>query len=789
MAKKAHLLFVDAHDSFSQNIVALLYQLLDVTITTVPIELDVRDELFIHEEPFFNSFDAIILGPGPGHPKNETDIGLFTSIWRIASNSRIPVLGICLGFQSLCLTYGAPITFMKMPCHGQSRRVLSSNDDILADVGEISATNYNSLGVPLGWFENDLEPSRPGSSASIGSGSSFFNSDLAVSVPSQPIVYAPKPCRNHLVPLGWNDAGYVMAVKHNLYPFWGLQFHPESCKSNEACHKILVNWWTAAQKHNLEMRTIPNRTIPTRTSGWAFQEVQVEDGTISGRMLKKVLQLTNFAACEVQSRTMPLVCDVEEISQLCIDSSAWAKVAMLESTKKGRFSIYAISDDKVWQLEHKAGSCKALDHQGNVIAEWPCEAKVVMQVVEDLMVRRRVSKGRSEVPFWGGFVGYLSYEMGLASVEVDQHRFPEGVEVIPDISLMWVDRSIVVDKEQGVVHIQSIRKYDLEWISTTTEALQQLGTKPPSSSATRSPYFHDALSGTTIQLPSRTAYLSQIRSCISQLMDGNSYELCLTTEALVRTPNAGHIPWLFYRSLRRHNPVPYSAFLHLNGTHILSSSPESFLTWTRSGKIDMIPMKGTVQKSPTITFQHAQEILSTPKEAAENLMIADLIRHDLYSTVGHEAKVEVVKLCEVVEHETVYQLVSHIRAHMPVPADSTATAELTTHYGMESLRRALPPGSMTGAPKKRSCEILRDLEKRARGVYSGVLGYMDVGGGGAWNVCIRTAFSQHEEDADELTWHIGAGGAITVLSDEEAEWEEMMGKLESVLSAFRPDDH
>jgi para-aminobenzoate synthetase len=315
---------------------------------------------------------------------------------------------------------------------------------------------------------------------------------------------------------------------------------------------------------------------------------------------------------------------------------------------------------------------------------------------------------------------------------------------------------------------------------------------------------------TTINLPNHDTYISRILACKSELMAGNSYELCLTTTATTITPNLPHAPWTIYNSLRQHNPVPFAAFLHLHHTTILSSSPEQYLTWSATTQtLDMIPMKGTVKKTPTMTRHQATQLLSTPKESAENLMIADLIRHDLYTTVGRASKVEVVKLCDVIETETVYQLVSHIRAHAPPPpspspSPTSSTARNMTHHGLKALTHTLPPGSMTGAPKKRSCEILRRLEARPRGPYSGVIGYIDVSGNGGWSVAIRTAFSHddHEGDANDddntenaaerpqrqrhQTWHIGAGGAITVLSDEEQEWEEMMTKLDSVLRAFRP---
>lgn len=127
----------------------------------------------------------------------------------------------------------------------------------------------------------------------------------------------------------------------------------------------------------------------------------------------------------------------------------------------------------------------------------------------------------------------------------------------------------------------------------------------------------------------------------------------------------------------------------------------------------------------------------------------------------------------VEEYATVYQLVSVI----------SGTLTPSTKSGIPVLAASLPPGSMTGAPKKRSCAILTEIEaQKCRGLYSGVLGYLDVGGGGDFSVVIRTAFQYAGGD-----WQVGAGGAVTVLSEAQAEWEEMVAKRESLLSVFGGD--
>jgi para-aminobenzoate synthetase len=189
-------------------------------------------------------------------------------------------------------------------------------------------------------------------------------------------------------------------------------------------------------------------------------------------------------------------------------------------------------------------------------------------------------------------------------------------------------------------------------------------------------------------------------------------------------------------------------------------------------------------------------------------MIVDLIRHDLSGVVGAD-KTWVSKLMVIEEYETVYQLVSVIEGQLPDP-----DLDRDGPRGIDVLRSSLPPGSMTGAPKKRSCEILTDIEQRPRGVYSGVLGYMDVGGAGDFSVVIRTAVrgndrrSKSEEknkSADTESghetlksktrgafaspqqaevWRIGAGGAVTIQSTDEGEFLEMEVKSSSVLGAL-----
>ena len=850
MPSKKYVLFIDAYDSFSESIAALLQQLLAVKVSLIRVDswtvtgtlhdrfsecpslrLKPADKRpYSHQngispvrtfhletvdyELLLECYDAVVVGPGPGDPRNPADLGIISLLWKAAERCGVPILGICLGFQSLCLAYGASIAPLPEPCHGHAEKILHLDQDIFAHVGPVMATNYHSLEVHVRTSQLSSLASRPSSARS-----SF--SDQSIESEAQ-------GCPN-IQQLAWNEKGTLMAVRHTKFPFWGLQFHPESCRSNAACQDLIRNWWKAAmefparrqQSYHFEISLsyghadwtdpawslIPKEQALPKSHSSRADDCPFPSKFGDEQAFRDELQhLTQFAGDVVQNQTLQTSIRRQDIAELCRSLSPDHALVMLESTKKGRFCVYAMPGPDDFRLEYfeekylegwgqssssRARSSCILHKEGAKLTCPKLTSSDVLHHIQQVMLTKRAKGGHPESPFWGGFLGYFSYETSLETLGLIT---PEDSCSTPnaDISLLWVERSIVVDKLTDNIHVQSIRKDDSEWVATMRETLQCLRPRNSLQTDSKSSDLATILASAHITLPDENSYKRNIQACQSHLRAGSSYELCLTTEAHVTLPSArSTTSWLLYENLQSYNPAPFSAYLSLGKTKILSSSPEQFLAWNRHGMIDMVPMKGTVSKSePDMTLAKATSILASPKESAENLMIADLIRHDLYSTVGSKdgAAVEVKTLCEVVEHETVFQLVSHIRAHAPICRSATddEKQQQVIHYGHNALRQCIPPGSMTGAPKKRSCEILCELEKRRRGVYSGVLGYLDVGGGGAFNVCIRTAFSHQDEDDDGIhTWRVGAGGAITVLSDIDAEWEEMRTKLDSVLRAFK----
>ena len=260
----------------------------------------------------------------------------------------------------------------------------------------------------------------------------------------------------------------------------------------------------------------------------------------------------------------------------------------------------------------------------------------------------------------------------------------------------------------------------------------------------------------------RAAYLANIAACLHEIFEGETYEVCLTTEL---RSDGSLDPLRAYRALRARNPAPFAALLRLGEQSVLSSSPERFLRVDRDGVVESRPMKGTAARvaEPFEDACRAAELRRDKKTRAENLMIADLVRNDL-GRVSALGTVEVPGLMVVEPYATVHQMVTVVRGHLREGSDA-----------IDCVRAAFPPGSMTGAPKLRTLEIIDRIEGRPRGVYSGALGFFAVNGTADLNVVIRTLVAS----PNGLT--IGAGGAIVAASDPEAELEEMLLKARPLL--------
>ena len=266
------------------------------------------------------------------------------------------------------------------------------------------------------------------------------------------------------------------------------------------------------------------------------------------------------------------------------------------------------------------------------------------------------------------------------------------------------------------------------------------------------------------------AYLRAFARVQERLRAGDTYEVNLTH----RLPVASDLdPLAAYLRLRELNPAPYAGFLQhdVPGARgwLLSSSPERFATISADRLLETKPIKGTTPRAddPAADAAHRERLASDPRYRAENLMIVDLLRHDVAS-VCEVGSVEVPQLMEVESYETVHQLVSTVRGRL--------RPEVST---IEALRALFPAGSMTGAPKLRTMEVVEEVEATPRGAYAGAFGWISSDGRADLGVVIRSLVT-----AGDGRWTVGTGGGITVLSDAAEEHAEAVLKAERLLRVF-----
>ena len=255
-----------------------------------------------------------------------------------------------------------------------------------------------------------------------------------------------------------------------------------------------------------------------------------------------------------------------------------------------------------------------------------------------------------------------------------------------------------------------------------------------------------------------------------QLHAGNSYEVNLT----YRLETVSDLdPLAAYLRLRTVNPAPYAGYLqHDVPGHrawLLSSSPERYALVTADRVLETKPIKGTTPRGATPEEDEAarHRLATDPKFRSENLMIVDLLRNDL-SMVCEPGTVEVPVLMDVESYPSVHQLVSTVRGRL---VDGVST--------VQALRALFPAGSMTGAPKLRTMQVIEDVEGSARGVYAGAFGWLTADGRADLGVVIRSLTT-----TGDGTYRLGTGGGITVRSDVEEEYAESRWKAERLLAAL-----
>lgn len=365
----------------------------------------------------------------------------------------------------------------------------------------------------------------------------------------------------------------------------------------------------------------------------------------------------------------------------------------------------------------------------------------------------------------GGAVGYLAYDMGRCLEKLPRHA-PDDLG-LPECMMAFYDRGIVVDHLERETYIFSTGlpfKDPAAQLDHRDRRFRELRRKINKIHGRRVPRIVGIKGSGLHSNFSREEYLVMVEKALDYIGCGEIYQVNLSQRFEARLESA---PWALYRQLRLINPAPFASFLSFPEVKIVSSSPERFLKLDGLD-LEMRPIKGTRPRGSTAEEDRAlsRELLQSEKDRAELAMIVDLERNDL-SRVCRVGTVKVPALAALEEYATVYHLVA------------TVTGKLPEGKGIiEVLKGSFPGGSITGAPKIRSMEIIEELEPVRRGIYTGSIGYIDFAGKSDLNIVIRTFIIKGNRA------YFQVGGGIVADSSPEAEYRETLDKARALLAAL-----
>jgi len=265
----------------------------------------------------------------------------------------------------------------------------------------------------------------------------------------------------------------------------------------------------------------------------------------------------------------------------------------------------------------------------------------------------------------------------------------------------------------------------------------------------------------------KDVYLQKIAQIKRHIQRGDIYEMNYCQEFFTRETNLN--PAVIFQKLNKNTATPFSSFLKLNHIFAMCTSPERFIKKSGNQLISQ-PIKGTRKKGVNKEQDNIliKELTNSEKDISENVMITDLVRNDL-SITATKGSVKVTELCGVYAFEKVHQMITTI----------TSKVDEKVHFST-ILKSIFPMGSMTGAPKLKAMELIEDLESFKRGIFSGAIGYITPKGDFDFNVVIRTILY----NASTKYLSVGVGGAITIRSDAEEEYEECLVKVKPIFEVL-----
>lgn len=658
------------------------------------------------------NFDNIIISPGPGNPAKVEDFGISKDALLY---SKIPVLGVCLGHQGLGYYYGAKIIKAPEPYHGRISQIYHQSHPLFFNISSpFKVVRYHSL--------------------IIANQSHTFPDDLEI--------------------IAKTDDNLIMAIQHKFKPYWGVQFHPESI-CTEFGKQLFINF-------NSLTKSFFNNQRYNNKVGFQQQGVRshISEKNLNKYILgKKKEEKENI---KVYSHQLNILADSSKVFDTFYRKSKysfWLDSSMVEK-ELSRFSYMGDSEgENSFLIEYDLSSNIITKIKGDNRETIKGDILGFLQSYLD-----KYSYDNPELPcdFNGGFVGYFCYELKTLWGDESKH-LPD----YPVAQFIFPEKMIIFDHQQSYIYLVYIANLEEEekvnhWFNTVKEKIENLekNHKDIQDNQEKINFNHTWKPYLTRK---KKQYLKDIDICLMKIQQGESYEICLTNNFNLPVINN---PLDFYYRLRKKNPAPYSCFMRLNNLSISCSSPERFLHLDRQGYLESKPIKGTVKrgKNEEEDENFKKQLKVSEKEQAENLMIVDLLRNDL-GKVCQIGSVTVPKLMAIETYSTLHQMVSTVRGKIKPQIKP-----------VDCIKACFPGGSMTGAPKKRTLQIINQLETEARGIYSGSIGFLALNGTMDLNIVIRTGVMTRKSTT------IGVGGAITALSQPEKEFEEIMLKSQALVN-------
>ena len=815
------LLVIDHYDSFTYNLCDMLAQLtVDPPVVVAKDAIDAKgDDL----QSFFEKYDGIVLSPGPGTPEEQPTL----SHLAITENPYKPVFGVCLGHQLMSLAYGGTVDRAPVPIHGQDHRIVQKDET--QNKFKSNQRQYPSLFQDL---PSSFRVVRYHSLCAYDLPESLFITARSGDKVVQAIQHESNPhygVQFHPESIGTENGlklldNFLRVVEKHKF---------DDMEKNDLEHSVLEAPLDLEESQPLNSEA---------SSRFRIMVCRMSTPDVSITPSEAFEKYYSRQSHSIWLDSSSYHTGRGELDILAAPSRSGDIIEYnIDDNKNGGQDILSRLEDELFGDEQDRTTTSS-SNVGWVTFEGDKSSLEWVQENDESIAKRSVDE---DLPFnyRGGFLGFLGYEVrhdtqrylqqlegglpnqdsmlenatksGMNGDSADGFRVPTAAFFLARQSMVyhhptsaWFLVGLAEEDDDIEENLEWMKSAERDFKAFTINGISQAQTPPGTNT-------HKKLDRPLIEfVPNRPkeTYENDIEKCHEYIKKGDSYELCLTNQLEARVTGASISTFDLYKIIRQVNPAPYSSYFRWNlssrsaDSHkiaadeprstslvICSSSPERFMSVSRQQphpemtpylQAEAKPIKGTcarVMPENGVCLsdaeireddRRARSLELSLKNRAENLMIVDLLRNDM-SRVCKTGSVHVSKLMDIESFATVHQMVSTIRGTL---SDSYNSIDL--------LRASFPGGSMTGAPKIRTMEILEELEENVeRGAYSGSLGYLSVNGCMDMNIMIRSATVTPSEKKDEWKVSIGAGGAITALSDAEDEYDEMLLKARAVKEA------